>query len=48
MFTFVVLLIGLGIVAVPTGIVPSALPQAREEQSANFNSEGQIEKCSNP
>ncbi len=38
MFTFFVLLIGLGIVAVPTGIVSSALQQAREELSANIQS----------
>lgn len=31
LFTFFVLLLGLGIVAVPTGIVSSALQQAREE-----------------
>lgn len=30
LFTFIVLMIGLGIVAVPTGIVASALSQARE------------------
>ncbi len=39
MFTFFVLLVGLGIVAVPTGIVSSALQQAREELSANVNTE---------
>lgn len=31
-FTFVVLMLGLGIVAVPTGLVSSALSQAREEE----------------
>ena len=30
LFTFLVLLIGLGVVAVPTGIMASALSQARE------------------
>ena len=33
-FTFLVLMVGLGIVAVPTGLVASALSQAREEESA--------------
>ena len=33
-FTFVVLMIGLGIVAVPTGLIASALSQAREEEKA--------------
>ncbi len=32
MFTFLVLIIGLGIVAVPTGLVASALTKAREEE----------------
>ena len=32
-FTFVVLLIGLGVVAVPTGLVASALSKAREEET---------------
>jgi len=32
-FTFLVLMIGLGIVAVPTGLVASALSQAREEDA---------------
>ena len=32
-FTFFVLLIGLGIVAVPTGLIASALSQARSEDS---------------
>jgi len=32
-FTFFVLMIGLGIVAVPTGLVASALSQAREEDA---------------
>ena len=31
-FTFFVLMIGLGIVAVPTGLIASALSQAREEE----------------
>ena len=31
-FTFFVLMIGLGIVAVPTGLVASALGQARREE----------------
>ncbi len=34
LFTFVVLMIGLGIVAVPTGLVASALSKAREEDTA--------------
>jgi len=33
-FTFLVLMVGLGIVAVPTGLIASALSQAREEESA--------------
>ncbi len=33
LFTFFVLMIGLGIVAVPTGLVASALAQAREEDA---------------
>jgi len=32
LFTFFVLMIGLGIVAVPTGLVASALSQARDEE----------------
>lgn len=32
MFTFLVLMVGLGIVAVPTGLITSALVQAREEE----------------
>lgn len=31
-FTFLVLMVGLGIVAVPTGLIASALTQAREEE----------------
>ena len=31
-FTFLILLIGLGIIAVPTGIIASSLQQARDEQ----------------
>jgi len=34
LFTFFVLMIGLGIVAVPTGLVASALSQARNEENA--------------
>ncbi len=34
LFTFFVLMIGLGIVAIPTGLVASALTQAREEDAA--------------
>ena len=34
LFTFFVLMIGLGVVAVPTGLVASALSQAREEDIA--------------
>jgi voltage-gated potassium channel len=34
LFTFIVLMIGLGIVAVPTGLVASALSQAREEDAS--------------
>lgn len=33
-FTFFVLMVGLGIVAVPTGLIASALSQAREEERA--------------
>lgn len=33
-FTFLVLMVGLGIVAVPTGLIASALTQAREEELA--------------
>ena len=33
LFTFFVLIIGLGIVAVPTGLIASALSQARSEES---------------
>ena len=33
LFTFVVLFLGLGIVAVPTGLIASALAKAREEQA---------------
>lgn len=33
-FTFLVLMVGLGIVAVPTGLIASALSQARDEESA--------------
>lgn len=32
-FTFLVLMVGLGIVAVPTGLIASALSQVREEES---------------
>lgn len=34
-FTFVILMIGLGVVAVPTGLIASALSQAREEDAAD-------------
>ena len=33
-FTFLVLMVGLGIVSVPTGLIASALSQAREEEKA--------------
>ena len=33
LFTFVVLLLGLGIVAVPTGLIASALSKAREGET---------------
>jgi voltage-gated potassium channel len=36
-FTFVVLMVGLGIVAVPTGLIASALSQAREEENKEKN-----------
>jgi len=36
-FTFIVLMIGLGIVAVPTGLVSSALSQVRAEDNNNNN-----------
>lgn len=42
-FTFVVLMIGLGFVAVPTGLFASALSKAREEQS-----EGEQASAGNP
>lgn len=32
MFTFVVLMAGLGVVAVPTGLLASALAQVREDE----------------
>ncbi|MCD0462734.1 hypothetical protein LOC72_25010 [Roseiconus lacunae] len=35
MFTFLVLLVGLGIVSVPAGLVASALSQAREMEDTN-------------
>jgi voltage-gated potassium channel len=31
-FTFLVLMVGLGVVAVPTGLIASALSQARDEE----------------
>ena len=34
-FTFVVLMIGLGVVAVPTGLIASALSKAREEETGS-------------
>ncbi len=34
LFTFLVLMIGLGIVSVPTGLIASALSQAREEEKS--------------
>ena len=33
-FTFLVLMVGIGIVAVPTGLITSALSQARKEEKA--------------
>jgi voltage-gated potassium channel len=40
-FTFFILIIGLGIVAVPSGLVASALSKAREdEQSSNQRGHG--------
>jgi hypothetical protein len=36
-FTFFVLMIGLGIVAVPAGLVASALSKAREEEAEQLN-----------
>lgn len=35
LFTFFVLIIGLGIVAIPTGLIASALSQARSEEHSN-------------
>ena len=35
LFTFFVLMIGLGLIAVPTGIVASALSAVRQQQSAD-------------
>ncbi len=32
LFTFLILMIGLGVVAIPTGLVASALSQARNEE----------------
>lgn len=34
LFTFLVLIVGLGVVAVPTGLIASALTQARDEERA--------------
>ena len=34
MFTFAILVVGLGVVAVPSGLVASALTRAREEEDA--------------
>ncbi len=36
-FTFLVLMIGLGVVAVPTGLIASALTQARKEENEERN-----------
>ncbi len=36
-FTFFVLLVGLGVVAVPTGLIASALSQVRDEENAKVN-----------
>tara|TARA_R110002073_G_scaffold40547_5_gene115157 strand:- start:294050 stop:294766 length:717 start_codon:yes stop_codon:yes gene_type:complete len=36
MFTFVILLIGLGIVAIPTGIISSALTKSIDEKKQNY------------
>ena len=33
LFTFLVLMVGLGIVAIPTGLLASALSQARDEET---------------
>ena len=33
LFTFLVLMVGLGIVAIPTGLLASALSQARDEEA---------------
>jgi voltage-gated potassium channel len=35
LFTFFVLIIGLGVIAVPTGLVASALSAAREQEKEN-------------
>lgn len=43
-FTFVVLVIGLGVVAIPPGLIASALTQARE--TADFAANGVSEKAS--
>ena len=40
MFTFFVLMIGLGVVAVPTGLVASALNEARRLEQADQHSDG--------
>ena len=40
-FTFFILLIGLGIVAVPTGLLASALSKAREEEQESISDNNQ-------
>ena len=40
LFTFVILVVGLGLVAVPTAILSSALSQARDEESLGAAAEG--------
>jgi len=42
-FTFVVLAVGLGVVAVPTGIVASALAQARKEEEEDSSNSDESE-----
>jgi voltage-gated potassium channel len=40
-FTFIVLVLGLGVIAVPTGLIASALSQARHEDTYEHTSDGE-------
>lgn len=44
-FTFVLLIVSLGTIAVPSGIVASALSKARELQNADANSDDKLENA---